>query len=143
MVKLSGIIWRDRGENICGKTIPKVISSITGPPVCPLWRQPRLPPCLLVIVIASLVLIIRNSFEVSMNARIHQFGILPSIGASPGQIRICLMQEAAVLTVLPMIPGTCISLSSSCIGSYHGVRFFDSPVFRMDSRRKAEQDYAP
>ena len=98
---------------------------------------------ILAIVIASLVLIIRNSFEVSMNARIHQFGILPSIGASPGQIRICLMQEAAVLTVLPMIPGTCISLSSSCIGSYHGVRCFDSPVFRMDSRRKAEQDDAP
>ncbi len=39
---------------------------------------------ILVIVIASLVLIIRNSFEVSMNARIHQFGILSSIGASPG-----------------------------------------------------------
>ena len=45
----------------------------------------------LVIVSVSLILIIHNSFAVSMNARIHQFGILSSIGAAPKQIRVCLM----------------------------------------------------
>lgn len=60
----------------------------------------------LVIVMLSLIFIIRNSFEVSMNARIHQFGILSSIGATPRQIRVCLLQEAAVLSLLPMLFGT-------------------------------------
>ena len=35
---------------------------------------------ILMIVALSLVLIIRNSFELSMNARIHQFGIFSSVG---------------------------------------------------------------
>ncbi|HCT89794.1 MAG TPA: ABC transporter permease [Lachnospiraceae bacterium] len=70
------------------------------------------PPLLLtfylVILLAmslSLILIIHNSFAVSMNARIHQFGILSSIGATPGQIRVCLMQEAAVLCGVPILTG--------------------------------------
>lgn len=53
----------------------------------------------------SLVLIIHNSFAVSMNARVHQFGIFSSIGATPGQIRTCLMQEAAVLCAVPILVG--------------------------------------
>ncbi len=53
----------------------------------------------------SLILIIRGSFEVSMQARIHQLGILISIGATPAQIRVCLLQEAAVLSLLPMFVG--------------------------------------
>lgn len=54
----------------------------------------------------SLILIIHNSFAVSMNARIHQFGIFSSIGAAPGQICTCLMQEAAVLCILPVLAGS-------------------------------------
>ena len=38
----------------------------------------------------SLIVIIHNSFAVSMNARIHQFGIFSSIGATPRQIHTCL-----------------------------------------------------
>ena len=38
----------------------------------------------LIMVCASLILIIHNSFAVSMNARIHQFGIFSSVGATPG-----------------------------------------------------------
>lgn len=45
----------------------------------------------------SLIIIIHNSFAVSMNARIHQFGIFSSIGATPRQIRVCLLQEAELL----------------------------------------------
>ena len=51
---------------------------------------------ILMIVAVSLILIIRGSFELSMNARIHQFGIFSSIGATPRQIRTCLLQEAMV-----------------------------------------------
>ena len=60
----------------------------------------------LLLVSASLILIIHNSFAVSMIARIHQFGILSSIGATPGQIRTCLLQEAAMLCTLPILLGS-------------------------------------
>ena len=57
---------------------------------------PRLlfPLFILIMVMTSfsLIVIIHNSFAVSMNARIHQFGILSSIGATPKQIRSCLLQ---------------------------------------------------
>lgn len=68
---------------------------------------------ILIIVAVSLILIIRNSFELSMNARIHQFGIFSSIGATPRQIRICLLQEALALSVLPMILGCFIGIAFS------------------------------
>ncbi len=54
----------------------------------------------------SLILVIHNSFAVSMNARIHQMGILSGIGATPGQIMVCLLQEAAALCVLPLFAGS-------------------------------------
>ncbi len=60
---------------------------------------------ILAIVSLSLILIIRNSFAMSMNARIHQFGIFSSIGATPRQIRHCLLQEAAVLCCVPVLMG--------------------------------------
>ncbi len=53
----------------------------------------------------ALILIIHNAFAVSMTARIHQLGILSSIGATPGQIRLCLMQEAAALCLVPVSAG--------------------------------------
>ena len=68
---------------------------------------------ILLIVALSLVLIIRNSFELSMNARVHQFGIFSSIGATPRQIRKCLMQEAVVLSILPMIFGGLLGIFGS------------------------------
>lgn len=60
---------------------------------------------ILLIVSISLILIIRNSFEISMNSRVHQFGILSSIGATPKQIRTCLLQEAAALSLIPILLG--------------------------------------
>lgn len=72
--------------------------------------QDETPPLLLIfylmillVATVSLILIIHNSFAVSMNSRIHQLGILSSIGATPNQIRICLVQEAMILTSLPII----------------------------------------
>lgn len=75
---------------------------------------PRLlfPIFILITVMASfsLIVIIHNSFAVSMNARIHQFGIFSSIGATPKQIRSCLLQEAAVLCALPILVGNLLGI---------------------------------
>lgn len=61
----------------------------------------------------SLIVIIHNSFAVSMNARIHQFGIFSSIGATPKQIRACLLQEAAALCTVPIIIGNLSGIAGS------------------------------
>lgn len=66
---------------------------------------------ILMIMSLALILIIHNSFAVTMNARIHQFGIFSSIGAAPGQIRTCLMQEAAVLCAAPILVGSVIGIA--------------------------------
>ena len=75
---------------------------------------PRLlfPLFILIAIIASfsLIIVIHNSFAVSMNARIHQFGIFSSIGATPKQIRSCLLQEAAALCVLPILIGNLLGI---------------------------------
>lgn len=61
----------------------------------------------------SLIVIIHNSFAVSMNARVHQFGILSGIGATPKQIRSCLLQEAAALCAVPVILGNLLGIAIS------------------------------
>ncbi len=66
----------------------------------------------------SLIVIIHNSFAVSMNARIHQFGIFSSIGATPRQIHTCLLQEAAALCVLPVLAGNLLGIGGS-MGMIH------------------------
>lgn len=58
----------------------------------------------------SLIIVIHNSFAVSMNARIRQFGIFSSIGATPKQIRSCLLQEAAALCILPILIGNLLGI---------------------------------
>lgn len=83
----------------------------------PLDPAPRLlfPFFILVTLMAcfSLIMIIHNSFAVSMNARVHQFGIFSSIGATPAQIRVCLLQEALFLTVIPVILGNLFGIMIS------------------------------
>ena len=68
----------------------------------------------------SLIIVIHNSFAVSMNARIHQFGIFSSIGATPKQIRSCLLQEAAALCILPILIGNLLGILIS-MGMIHMV----------------------
>lgn len=60
---------------------------------------------ILITVCISLIAMIYNAFEVSMNSRLHQLGILQSIGAAPKQIRAFLLQEAFVLSLIPIIAG--------------------------------------
>lgn len=78
---------------------------------------PRLlfPMFILITVLASfsLIVIIHNSFAVSMNARIHQFGIFSSVGATPKQIRTCLLQEAAALCTGSVLLGNLIGIAAS------------------------------
>lgn len=94
---------------------------------------------LLLIVSLSLILIIHNSFAVSMNARIHQFGIFSSIGATPGQIRICLIQEAAVLCAVPVIMGSLVGIALS-FATIHAVNFMAADVV---GRHEAVFQYHP
>lgn len=72
---------------------------------------------IVVVVCLSMILVIHNSFAVSMNSRIHQFGIFSSIGATPGQIRTCLMQETLFLALAPVLAGilTGIALSFGAV----------------------------
>lgn len=53
----------------------------------------------------SLILVIHNSFAISMQNRMHQFGIFSSVGATPGQIVTCLMQEAFMLSLYAVPAG--------------------------------------
>ena len=78
---------------------------------------PRLlfPMFLLILLLASfsLIVIIHNSFAVSMNRRLHQFGIFSSIGATPKQIRTCLLQEAGILCAVPVLTGNLLGITGS------------------------------
>ncbi|MDE5698095.1 MAG: ABC transporter permease [Lachnospiraceae bacterium] len=57
-----------------------------------------------------------------MGARIHQFGIFSSIGATPGQIRACLLQEALTLCAIPIIVGNVLGILI-CMGVINGINF--------------------
>ena len=73
-------------------------------------------PLLLTVTVmacVSLIMIIHNAFGISMHARIRQIGILSSIGATPGQIRTCLLQEAAALCAGPVAAGTLLGILGS------------------------------
>ena len=94
---------------------------------------------ILIIVSLSLILIIHNSFAVSMNARIHQFGIFSSIGATPAQVRTCLMQEAAVLCAVPILVGNVIGIGIS-YGTIHLINLFAADVA---GRHEAVFQYHP
>ena len=94
---------------------------------------------ILIIVAVSLILMIRGSFELSMNARIHQFGIFSSIGATPRQIKACLLQEAMALSILPMLLGSMFGIFIS-YGVIKAVNFFAADV---SGRHEAVFQYHP
>lgn len=106
-------------------------------------EAPRLvfPLFLLVMGLASfsLIVIIHNAFAVSMQARIHQFGILASIGATPKQIRTCLLQEAAYLCAVPIMAGTLLGI----VGSRGLIALLETLVRDVEGRRAAVFGYHP
>lgn len=94
---------------------------------------------ILIIVSISLILIIRNSFAVTMRARIHQFGILSSIGATPKQIRACLLQEALILSIIPVFLGSLLGIAAS-FGAMKAANILAADIV---SRHEAEFYYNP
>lgn len=87
-------------------------------------------PFFLAVVLAaclSLVLVIHNAFAVTMNARVHQFGIFASIGATPRQIRICLLQEAFTLCAVPIVTGILLGILIS-MGIISGINLLLADV---------------
>ncbi|MDD2957865.1 MAG: ABC transporter permease [Lachnospiraceae bacterium] len=61
----------------------------------------------------SLIIMIHNAFEIPMNSRIHQLGILQSVGATPKQIRSFLLQEVMILCAIPIVLGIGVGIGSS------------------------------
>ena len=106
-------------------------------------EAPRLvfPLFLLIMGLASfsLIVIIHNAFAVSMQARIHQFGILSSIGATPRQIRTCLLQEAAYLCAAPILLGTLLGIA----GSMGLLALLEMLAQEMEGRRASVFGYHP
>lgn len=106
-------------------------------------EAPRLvfPLFLLIMGLASvsLILIIHNAFAVSMQARIHQFGILASIGATPRQIRRCLLQETAFLCTAPIAAGTLLGIA----GSRGLLALLEVLMREVEGRRAAVFGYHP
>lgn len=104
---------------------------------------PRLvfPLFLLIMGLASfsLVIIIHNVFAVSMNARIHQFGIFSGIGATPRQIRTCLLQEAVLWCALPVMAGTLLGIA----GAKGEVEWSNISLAGVENRREAVFGYHP
>ncbi|MDE5938369.1 MAG: ABC transporter permease [Lachnospiraceae bacterium] len=106
-------------------------------------EAPRLvfPLFLLIMGLASfsLIVIIHNAFAVSMQARIHQFGILASIGATPKQIRRCLLQEAAFLCAAPVLAGTLLGIAG-CKGI---LALLETLMREVEGRRPVVFGYHP
>lgn len=94
---------------------------------------------IVLIVAVSLVMVIHNSFAVSMNTRIKQLGILSGIGATPGQICSCLMQEAAVLCVVPIVIGTLLGAA----GGFGAVSMMNLLAGEMTGRHEVYFRYHP
>lgn len=93
----------------------------------------------LMFVCFSLILVIHNAFAVSMNARVHQLGVLSGIGATPKQIRACLLQEAGILCMLPLAVG---SLLGVALG-YGMMRMMENFAVQMTGRHSITFCYHP
>ncbi len=106
-------------------------------------EAPRLvfPLFLLIMGLAafSLILIIHNAFAATMQARIHQFGILASIGVTPRQIRACLLQETAYLCAAPVAAGTLAGIA----GGRGLLALLEWLVRDVEGRRRAVFGYHP
>ena len=56
----------------------------------------------------ALIMMIHHAFAATMTSRIHQLGILQSVGATPRQIRCALVNEIVVLSLPAIIIGNII-----------------------------------
>lgn len=65
-----------------------------------------------IIIIAS-IFTIRNSFNISTTERIHEFGILSSMGATPRQIRRIVIMEALIIGACAIPIATVLGLGAA------------------------------
>lgn len=84
-------------------------------------------------VCISLFMIIYNAFGITMNSRLHQLGILQTVGATPRQIRTALMQEACVLSLLPIAAGTAAGVAANALFIRYSNRIGDILPYRTDA----------
>lgn len=63
----------------------------------------------------SLILMIYNIFAMSMNSRLHQLGILKSVGATPKQIKQILRYEVIILSLVPIVIRTLLGIVATYI----------------------------
>lgn len=70
---------------------------------------------LLLIILVSVVLVIRNSFAMSVTERISTFGLLRLVGTSPGQLRRLVLLEAVQLAILSIPLGLLAGIAAMAI----------------------------
>ena len=87
---------------------------------------------ILVVMCAALIAMIHNAFAVSMQSRLHQLGILKSVGATPRQIRVGLMRETAQRGGRMQQTG-----QSQCV--FLRIRFTFKGSCEMPQRRRGDQ----
>lgn len=67
---------------------------------------------LVAIIMVSSIFLIYNSFNISMNERIHQFGILSSIGATSKQLRNSVLFEGICIGIIGIPIGIVVGIIS-------------------------------
>lgn len=65
---------------------------------------------IMILAVISLILMIYNTFAVSMNSRIHHLGVLKSVGATPKQLKSVLIQETLGVCFVPVLLGNLLGL---------------------------------
>ena len=70
---------------------------------------------LALLVIFSAVVMIYNAFNISVNQRVRQFGLLRALGASPSQMKKIVRREALLLSAIGVIPGLICGVAASTI----------------------------
>lgn len=66
-------------------------------------------------VCLSMALVLYHAFVMGADERMHQLGILQTVGATPGQIRACLLQEALALSLLPVLAGIAAGVGAAAL----------------------------
>ncbi len=85
------------------------------------------------LIMLGSVFLIYNSFNISLNERTHQFGILMSVGATEKQLRNSVLFEGLCIGVIGIPIGILIGIPS--IGSYFLLWQRISPMFFMTMYR--------
>lgn len=69
----------------------------------------------LLLASAALLLIIRTAFTASLQNRVHQLGLLASVGATPKQLRRMLLYDGLRLSLLPICGSTILGIGATLL----------------------------